>query len=215
MNERDVKTSVDTSGNLPGVRGTVAWRRPLTSGGKSGARLEQVQLDDGQRLVVKHMDPRSDWIAPATGDITRVFSLWSYGVFDRVPGVIDHAVVAVEPAGRHGSRVVMRDVSADLFAARRRLSRADARRILAATAELHGAFRWGTRPEGLLAVGVLWLTRVPADVDYLSDLLPAFLLAGIAIGLCAPSVQIGALLGRQELVVTPVDTCPGLRSCNR
>ncbi|HEU4425750.1 MAG TPA: MFS transporter [Pilimelia sp.] len=47
----------------------------------------------------------------------------------------------------------------------------------------------------LLAVGVLWLTRVPADADYVSDLLPAFLLAGIAIGLCAPSVQIGALTG--------------------
>jgi EmrB/QacA subfamily drug resistance transporter len=47
----------------------------------------------------------------------------------------------------------------------------------------------------LLAVGVLWLTRVPADADYLTDLLPAFVLAGIAIGLCAPSAQIGALSG--------------------
>jgi EmrB/QacA subfamily drug resistance transporter len=47
----------------------------------------------------------------------------------------------------------------------------------------------------LLAVGVLWLTRVPADANYASDLLPAFVLAGIAIGLCAPSVQIGALTG--------------------
>lgn len=47
----------------------------------------------------------------------------------------------------------------------------------------------------LLAIGVLWLTRVPADPDYLTDLLPALLLAGVAIGLCAPSVQIGALSG--------------------
>ncbi len=47
----------------------------------------------------------------------------------------------------------------------------------------------------LLAIGVLWLTRVPADASYVSDLLPAFLLAGVAIGLCAPSVQIGALSG--------------------
>jgi EmrB/QacA subfamily drug resistance transporter len=47
----------------------------------------------------------------------------------------------------------------------------------------------------LLAIGVLWLTRVPADADYLTDLLPALLLAGVAIGLCAPSVQIGALSG--------------------
>ena len=47
----------------------------------------------------------------------------------------------------------------------------------------------------LLAIGVLWLARVPADADYLTDLLPAFVLAGIAIGLCAPSAQIGALAG--------------------
>ena len=47
----------------------------------------------------------------------------------------------------------------------------------------------------LLAIGVLWLVRVPADADYLTDLLPAFVLAGIAIGLCAPSAQIGALAG--------------------
>jgi EmrB/QacA subfamily drug resistance transporter len=47
----------------------------------------------------------------------------------------------------------------------------------------------------LLAIGVLWLTRVPADANYVTDLLPALLLAGAAIGLCAPSVQIGALSG--------------------
>jgi EmrB/QacA subfamily drug resistance transporter len=47
----------------------------------------------------------------------------------------------------------------------------------------------------LLAVGVLWLTRVPADATYVTDLLPAFLLAGIGVGLCAPSAQIGALSG--------------------
>jgi EmrB/QacA subfamily drug resistance transporter len=50
----------------------------------------------------------------------------------------------------------------------------------------------------LLAVGMLLLARVPADADYVSDLLPAFLLAGIAIGLCAPSIQISALTGVAE-----------------
>ena len=156
VNEHDVRTWVGTSGHLPGVHGTVAWRRPLTSDGKSGARLEQVQLDDGQRLVVKHVDPGSDWIALATGDVSRVFLLWSSGIFNRVPGVIDHAVLAVEPAGEHGSNVVMRDVSADLFAAGRRLSRADSRQILAAAAELHGAFRWGSRPERLTPLAELY-----------------------------------------------------------
>jgi EmrB/QacA subfamily drug resistance transporter len=50
----------------------------------------------------------------------------------------------------------------------------------------------------LFIVGVLWLTRVPADGSYLVDLLPAFLLAGIGFGLCAPSLQIGALSGVTE-----------------
>ncbi len=47
----------------------------------------------------------------------------------------------------------------------------------------------------LLALGVLWLTRIPAGADYLTDILPAFVLAGLAIGFSAPSVQIGALSG--------------------
>jgi EmrB/QacA subfamily drug resistance transporter len=50
----------------------------------------------------------------------------------------------------------------------------------------------------LIALGMLWLTRVPTDASYLTDLLPAFLLAGVGIGLCAPSAQIGALSGVSE-----------------
>ena len=50
----------------------------------------------------------------------------------------------------------------------------------------------------LLAIAMLWLTRVPADASYVTDLLPAFLVAGVAIGLCAPSAQIGALSGVSE-----------------
>jgi len=50
----------------------------------------------------------------------------------------------------------------------------------------------------LLTISMLWLTRVSADAIFVSDLLPAFLLAGVAIGLCAPSVQIGALSGVSE-----------------
>jgi EmrB/QacA subfamily drug resistance transporter len=47
----------------------------------------------------------------------------------------------------------------------------------------------------LIALGMLWLTRVPADAGYPGDVLPAFLLAGLGIGLCAPSAQIAALSG--------------------
>jgi EmrB/QacA subfamily drug resistance transporter len=47
----------------------------------------------------------------------------------------------------------------------------------------------------LFTIGMLWLIRVPADASYLTDVLPAFLLAGIGFGLCMPALQIGALSG--------------------
>lgn len=50
----------------------------------------------------------------------------------------------------------------------------------------------------LIAVAMAWLTRVPANANYLTDLLPALLLAGLGLGLCAPSLQIGALSGVAE-----------------
>ena len=47
----------------------------------------------------------------------------------------------------------------------------------------------------LIGISALLLTRVPANGDYLTDLLPALLLAGVGAGLSAPSAQIGALSG--------------------
>lgn len=52
--------------------------------------------------------------------------------------------------------------------------------------------------QALLAVAMLLLARVPADADYWTDLLPAFLLAGIAVGAAAPAIQIAALAGVEE-----------------
>jgi predicted MFS family arabinose efflux permease len=47
----------------------------------------------------------------------------------------------------------------------------------------------------LAALGLALLTQVSPGANYVSDLLPALLLMGLAIGLSAPSVQIGALTG--------------------
>ena len=47
----------------------------------------------------------------------------------------------------------------------------------------------------LVAVGSLWMARMPADAGYLTDLLPAFLLAGVGFGFCEPALQLGALSG--------------------
>jgi EmrB/QacA subfamily drug resistance transporter len=47
----------------------------------------------------------------------------------------------------------------------------------------------------LLASSAALLVRISPDSDFSTDLMPAFVLAGLAIGLSAPSVQIGALSG--------------------
>ncbi|WP_350275643.1 MFS transporter [Kribbella sp. HUAS MG21] len=47
----------------------------------------------------------------------------------------------------------------------------------------------------LVAVGAFWLARVPRDAGYVTDLLPAFLLAGVGFGFCGPALQLGALSG--------------------
>lgn len=47
----------------------------------------------------------------------------------------------------------------------------------------------------LFAVAALWLARIPGDASYVTDVLPAFLLAGIGFGLVEPALQIGALTG--------------------
>jgi EmrB/QacA subfamily drug resistance transporter len=46
----------------------------------------------------------------------------------------------------------------------------------------------------LIATGIL-LINTPADADYVSDLLPGFVLAGIAIGIAPVTIQIGAFTG--------------------
>lgn len=47
----------------------------------------------------------------------------------------------------------------------------------------------------LVAVGALLLTRVAADTDYATGLVPAFVLIGVGFGLCGPAVQMAALTG--------------------
>jgi hypothetical protein len=85
---------------------SVVQRRPLDApDGKSGSRLESVVLDNGDRLVVKHVAPAGDWIMRGTHDEGRAAALWLDGVLDRVPAVIDHTVLGAEAT----SRVVARD----------------------------------------------------------------------------------------------------------
>ena len=125
-------------------------RAPLGSAGGSGNRLERVRLRDGRELIRKEVSPAWDWISRATRDDGRVVRMWQRGLFERFPSTIDHATVAAE---HHGDRwsVFMRDVSAQLVPADRRLGRTEVRRVLGCLADLHIAF-WGERFDGLCAL---------------------------------------------------------------
>lgn len=50
----------------------------------------------------------------------------------------------------------------------------------------------------LVTIGAAWMTRLPVTPTFAIDLLPAFLLVGIGIGLIGPSIQISALAGVKE-----------------
>ena len=98
----------------PSVLERVVRTEPLVSAGKSGSALERGWLDDGSTVVIKHADARHDWIMQATEDDGRVAGLWADGLFDRLPGSIEHATIEVERSPG-GAVVAMRDVSAQLF----------------------------------------------------------------------------------------------------
>ncbi|MGH2759081.1 MAG: hypothetical protein ACRDKJ_05890, partial [Actinomycetota bacterium] len=72
-------------------------RRPFAGeGGKTGADFERAVLRDGTPVVIKHVRP--DGLVPRmTGRPDAFARLWTSGVFDRMPRVIDHTMLAVEP----------------------------------------------------------------------------------------------------------------------
>jgi hypothetical protein len=124
----------------------VVERSPLELAGASGNRLERVTLRDGRELILKRVSPEWDWITRATNDRGRIAAMWSGGLFDRFPSVIDHATVAVEVEDGSWS-VFMRDVSDAVVPQGQNLDRAGVRRLLEALAQLHEAFQGETFPE--------------------------------------------------------------------
>jgi Phosphotransferase enzyme family len=85
--------------------------------GKSGSALERVVID-GQRFVLKHLHPDSDWTMRGFGDLgCRPVEVWTSGLLDATPPTIDHAVVgAAAGLGRNGwgGALLLRDVSEHL-----------------------------------------------------------------------------------------------------
>ena len=81
---------------------------------KSGARFERVTIG-GERFVVKHLHVDDDWIMRSTGDLgCRPLRVWQSGLLDRIPPVLDHAIVGVAAGeGRNGwgAALLMHDVA--------------------------------------------------------------------------------------------------------
>jgi aminoglycoside phosphotransferase (APT) family kinase protein len=139
-------------------------RTPLAApDGKSGSSLERVILADGHTLVVKRIRPADDWLMRATGDTGRLALMWERGLLARVPPIIEHAIVAVEPDA-DGFLVVMRDVSAALLPDHLVLSRAQSQRILEAAGALYATF-WREQADGLCTVGDLYRMLSPAMAE--------------------------------------------------
>jgi hypothetical protein len=128
-------------------------RRPLVAGdAKSGARLERVVID-GERFVLKHLHPDDDWTMRGFGDLgCRPVEVWSSGLLDALPSVIDHAVVgAARGFGRNGwgAVLLLRDVGPHLVPEGTAPVPLDThRQLLDHLAELAAAF-WEVDPGGL------------------------------------------------------------------
>lgn len=120
---------------------TAAARETIVPGGsaRSGSLIERVTLADGRVVIVKHLDPRRDLMLRGTGDDGRLARLWEAGVFERMPHVVVHGMLGVEPEA-DGWLVVMDDLGAKLLPDDRPVTRAESRRLLAAAAAIHERF---------------------------------------------------------------------------
>jgi hypothetical protein len=128
---------------------------------RSCARFERVVIA-GEPYVLKYQDPRDDWLLRSAGDAGRSYvRLWESGLLDRLPPVLDHAVVAAAYDGEVGM-VLFRDVSEMLLVADAPFSAAQHARFLDHMAQLHATF-WGWRDDvGLTPLSRRYLMFSPA-----------------------------------------------------
>ncbi len=128
------------SGDLIARHWVYAMAPATLAGGNSGATLERVTLADGTPGIAKRVVAGGDWLGRAAGGGAVTPALWQAGALQRLPAVIDTAIVDVEPDG-DGWRILMRDRSDALLGDGERVSRARHREVMAAAAALHAAFR--------------------------------------------------------------------------
>jgi Phosphotransferase enzyme family len=143
----------------------ISNRQPwLPEDTNSGARFERVVVA-GDRYVLKYQDPRDDWLLRATNDPgCRYVLLWERGLLERMPGQIDHAVVAANYDGEVGM-VLLRDVTDCLLPAGRPFSAAQHVRFLDHMAAMHAEF-WDWHDDvGLTPLKTRYLMFSPSVAD--------------------------------------------------
>lgn len=119
-----------------------AVERVVLSGhvGKSGAGLERVRFADGRTVVVKRVEPGTDFTVEATGGMPgREYLLWRAGVLDRLPDGLAHALLDAWVED-DATVLVMRDLGDTVLTWRDRLDARLARWVMRRTAALHRAF---------------------------------------------------------------------------
>ena len=146
-------------------------------GGRTGASFERAVLADGTPVVIKHVSP-DDWLMVASGGVSHLDRLWRAGVFERVPAVIDHTMLAMERSD-DGFVLVMRDVSEHVLVEGQVLSRADNRRVLEAVDAMYRAY-WGETVPGCPLNNHLaaFTPQMSALVDHLGTPIPKLMLRG-------------------------------------
>lgn len=138
------------------LRDHAVSREPLVAG-VSTAQLERLVLPGGRRLVSKHISPELDWMMRATNDTGRAAELWVSGSMDRLPPVIDPALVRIED----GWWLYMDEI--EFHPRGTRFSPEQIGRVLGALADMHAAY-WQEPPAGLCRLGDLLTLLAPNRV---------------------------------------------------
>jgi len=159
----------------------ISDRRPLEGHlGESGATLERATLDGSIPVVLKHFDLDSDVGMKITADMTgRAADLWVSGALDRLPAVIDHAILDAWRE-RDGWTLMMRDVSAGLISVDRTVTVDELRRVVSAVAELHGVY-WDSDLPGVTPLSCrlqLMSPKLMVNIEADGNRLPGWILEG-------------------------------------
>lgn len=147
----------------------VRSRDPFTVGPlASGSNFEQAVMEDGRRVILKHLPAEGDWLTRFSGGEGRARSLWEGGVLDQVAVHADHAVIDVVEEDEHDV-VVMHDIGASLLPGRTRLAPRAIDDLLRGLAHIHRDWE-GSAPPGLCSPADRH--RIAAPAFHRSDIGP-------------------------------------------